>query len=401
MKRFGQIILIIMFLGIIFTIPVITKLQKNQVISQFENRKLAELPVLSKTSLLSGEYFGKWETYLSDHIYGRNTWIKSYTLMNMMVLGKVNINNVIIGKDGFLLPFLAKDEKYNALNSEKNLSKMAEQLKELQDKLAQKGSSFYFVGVPSQASYHRAEYPSRLQNNDQLMDKTEKLMFDKLDQLGVLYINMNEVFNKTTNVEYYYKTDHHYNFEGAYATYYEIIKNIQQKGTYNIKPPIEKKDMNIITLSNPFGGSRNRQIYFMFPTEEKIKIAYPKNKIPYEKFTNGKADNRLYYVTQNEKDMINYGVYMGGDWAETVIKTNNNKLPNLLVFGDSFTNAIEPLLYMNFNETRILDLRHYNKISLYEYIDEYNPDVVLMVRDDLNYGNLEGNGSFSGKNTKK
>jgi hypothetical protein len=233
------------------------------------------------------------------------------------------------------------------------------------------------------------------------MDRTEKLMFSKLDQLNVPYINMNAVFHKTPNVEYYYKTDHHYNFEGAYATYYEIIRNLQQSGVYNIKPPIEKPGMDIVTLPNPFGGSRNRQVYYMFPAQEQIKIAYLKNPIPYKKYTNGKPDNRLYYLGSNESDMINYGVYMGGDWAETVIKTNNSKLPNLLVFGDSFTNAIEPLLYANFNETRVLDLRHYNKMSLYEYIDKYSPDVVLMVRDDLNYGSLEGNGNFKGEDIKK
>jgi hypothetical protein len=163
---------------------------------------------------------------------------------------------------------------------------------------------------------------------------------------------------------------------------------------------MDKADLDIVTLPNPFGGSRNRQIYYMQPASEQIKIAYPKIKIPYEKFNNGKADNKLYYLAENEAAMINYGVYMGGDWAETVIRTNNNKLPNLLVFGDSFTNALEPLLYAHFNETRVLDLRHYNKMSLYEYIDEYNPDVVVMVRDDLNYGNLEGNGSFKGENVK-
>lgn len=401
MKRFGKIILIIVFLGIIFIIPVITKLEKNQAVSQFENRKLAEVPILTKSSLLSGEYFGKWETYLSDHIYGRNFWIKSYTYMNMVVLGKSNINNIVFGKNGFLLPFFAYDGKYDIINSEANLSKMATQLKELQNKLDQKGGSLYFVGVPSQASYHRAEYPRHLQNNAQLMDKTEKLMFGKLDQLGVSYINMNDVFHNNPNVEYYYKTDHHYNFEGAYATYYQIIKNIQKEGDYNINSPIEKVDMDIVTLPNPFGGSRNRQVYYMFPTKEQIKIAYPKNKIPFEKFTNGKLDNKLYYLAKNESAMINYGVYMGGDWAETVIRTNNTKLPNLLVFGDSFTNEIEPLLYAHFNETRILDLRYYNKMSLYEYIDEYNPDVVLMVRDDLNYGSLEGNGNFKGENIKK
>jgi hypothetical protein len=400
MKRFGKIILIVMFLGVIFTIPMITKLQKSQAISQFENRKLAEIPVLNKTSLLSGEYFSKWETYLSDHIYGRNTWIKSYTFINMVVLGKANINNIVIGRDGFLLPFFDYDDKYEAINSEENLSKMVDQLKELQDKMMLQGGSFYFVGVPSQASYHRTEYPKHLQNKSELLNNIERQIFDKLDQLDVANINMNDVFHKRPNIEYYYKTDHHYNFEGAYATYYEIIQNIYQKGAYKIHPPLDKADMDIVTLNNPFGGSRNRQIYFMHPANEQIKIAYPKNKIPYEKFNNGKADNKLYYLAESETAMINYGVYMGGDWAETVIRTNNNRLPNLLVFGDSFTNALEPLLYKHFNETRILDLRHYNKMSLYEYIDEYKPDIVVMVRDDLNYGNLEGNGSFKGENVK-
>lgn len=397
MKRFGQIFLIMMFIGIIFIVPVLTKLQKNQVVSQFENRKLAVIPEFTKSSVLSGAYFRKWETYLSDHIYNRNFWIKSYTSFNMMILGKSSINNIVFGKDGFLLPFFAYDGKYDNINSEANLSKMANQLKELQNKLDQKGGSLYFVGVPSQASYHRAEYPNHLQNNGQMMDKTEKLMFGKLDQLSVSYINMNDVFHNNPNIEYYYKTDHHYNFEGAYATYYAIIKDMQKDGIYNIDFPIEKADMNIITQPNPFGGSRNKQVYYLAPTKEQIKIAYPKNKISYEKFTNGKVDNKLYYLAENESAMINYGVYMGGDWAETVIKTNNDKLPNLLVFGDSFSNAIEPLLYTHFNETRILDLRHYNKMSLYEYIDKYSPDVVLMIRDDLNYGRLDGNGNFKGE----
>jgi len=401
MKRFGQIVLIILFIGIIISIPVLTRIEKNQVISQFENRKLAERPILTKSTLISGEYFGKWENYLSDHIFGRNLWIQGYTYMNMAVLGKSNINNIVIGNDGFLLPFFPYDGKQEQKNSERNLEAMSRQLKELQDKLAQYGGSFYFAGIPSQASYHREDYPKHLQSLNEFMGKTEKLFFDKLDKLGVSYINMNTIFRRNAEAEYFYKTDHHFNLEGAYTTYYEIIKNIRQGSGEIIAPPLEKSELDIITLPNPFGGSRNRQIYYMQPTEEHIQLAYPKHKTAYEKYVNGKADNTLYYIKDDTSAMITYSVYMGGDWAETLIKTNNDKLPNLLVFGDSFTNAIEPLLFQHFNETRILDLRYYTKMSLYEYIDKYKPDVVLMVRDDLNYGSLEGNGGFKGENVKK
>ena len=394
MKRFGKVLFIALFLGMIFVIPLATKLQKNEVISQFENRKLAEAPKLTKAGLLSGEYFGQWETYLSDHIFGRNLWIKAYTYLNMTVLGKDNINNIVLGKEGYLLPFFDYDGKYDAINSPQNLDEMAQKLKLLQAYLEKKGSCLYFVGIPSQASYHRADYPGHLLNNNQLLNNTEGRLFGNLDKLGVSYINMNTVFHRNETVEYYYKTDHHYNFEGAYATYYEIVKTLQQNSRLKVAPPLEKEDLDIVTLPNPFGGSRNRQVYYMVPTREKIQIAYPKNRIAYEKYTNGKQDQTLYYTKDNTSEMINYGVYMGGDWAETVIKTNNDQLSKLLIFGDSFTNAVEPLLFYNFSETRILDLRHYNKMSLYEYINEYQPDAVILMRDDLNYGSLEGNGSF-------
>jgi hypothetical protein len=400
MKRFGKILLIVLFLGIIFAIPVATKLQKNEVVSQFENRRLAEVPRFTREGLLSGKYFGQWETYLSDHIFGRNLWIQAYTYLNMTMLGKDNINNIVLGKEGFLLPFFDYDGKYDAINSPENLDKMAQQLKELQIHLKEQGGSLYFIGIPSQASYHRMDYPSHLLNNNHLLNNIEQRLFGDLEKLGLPYINMNTVFRKNDGVEYYYKTDHHYNFEGAYTTYYEIVKTLKQNAALKVAPPLEREDLDIETLPNPFGGSRNRQIYYMIPTQERVRIARIRKPIPYEKYTNGKQDQTLYYTRDNASDRINYGVYMGGDWAETVIKTKNTGLSKLLVFGDSFTNAIEPLLFNNFSETRILDLRYYNKMSLYKYIDKYKPDAVILVRDDLNYGSLEGNGGFKGENIK-
>lgn len=397
MKRLGQIILIFAFILIIFTMPVLTKLQKNESVSQVENRKLAEAPVLTKDSLLNGQYFSKWETYISDHIYGRNNWIKNYTILNMAAMGRAKINNIVLGEEGFLLPFIAHKGQ-DPFNTEENLDAMAKQMKELQEKIEQYGGSFCFVGIPGQASIHRDYYPSQFQNNSQLLDQAEQLMFENLEKQGIAYVNMNKAFKSNPDKEYYYRTDHHYNFEGAYLTYSEIMKMLQQKSAMKLDAPVQKSELDIVTLPNPFGGSRNRQIYYLYPQNEKIQLGYFKKPIPYEKFTNGKPDPKFYFFSNDKNAMVNYSVYMGGDLAETVIKTNRKQLPNLLIFGDSYTNAIEPLMYYHFNETRILDLRHYKQMSLIKYIEEYKPDMVIMLRDDGNYGNLGGNGSFDGKN---
>lgn len=398
MKRLGQILFIIMFLGIIFTMPVLTKLQKNENISQFENRRLAAVPVATRETLISGKYFGQWDTYLADHIFYRNKWIKAYTYMNMYIMDKAKINNVVIGKDGYLLPFYSYNTKYDAAAHKKKIEIEATQIADLQKRIQKYGGSFYFIGIPEQSSYNKDKYPDYFYNNKELTENAEKFMFSSLDSQGVPYIDMNKVYRSNMQKQYYSKTDHHYNFEGAYTAYQEILKRLIKDG--RLQSSINKEEFDIETLPNPFVGSRNRQIYNLYPTDDKVQLAIPKEKLAYEKYTNGKLDPKFYYYNANSQVPVNYGVYMGGDWAETIIKTSNHNLPKLLIFGDSFTNALEPLLYGHFSETRILDLRHYKDMSLNEYIDKYKPDVVIMVRDDLSYAGLTGNGNFSGENKK-
>ncbi|NLA87925.1 MAG: hypothetical protein GX847_11735, partial [Clostridiales bacterium] len=76
-----------------------------------------------------------------------------------------------------------------------------------------------------------------------------------------------------------------------------------------------------------------------------------------------------------------YTVYMHGDIGETVIETDRPELLSVLLVGDSYTNAVECLLYASFNEMRSLDLRWYNKKSLADYIADYQPDIVILLRD--------------------
>lgn len=394
MKRLGQILFIIMFLGIIFAMPMFTKLQKNENISSFENRRLAEVPALNSKALISGEYFRKWDTYISDHIYSRNKWIKAYTYMNMYILNKSKINSIVIGKEGYLLPFYSYKTKYNAEIHKEKIEIMATQMEALQQHIKQNGGSFYFIGIPEQSSFHKDKYPEYFYNNELLVNNAESFMFSSLESHGIPYINMNNVYREKSYKEYYTKTDHHYSFEGAYTAYLELIKKMQQDGKLS-ESHLEDK-WEVVTLPNPFVGSRNKQIYNLYPTKDKIQLGIQQNQTPYEKYTNGKPDPKFYFYNTDSSKGVSYGAYMGGDLAETVIKTNKKELPNVLIFGDSFTNALEPLLYIHFNETRILDLRHYKQMSLYDYIEKYKPDVVIMVRDDLSYESLNGNGSFKG-----
>lgn len=407
MKKIGQIFLIISFLGIIFTVPVLTKLQPHQNVSVFEKRKLATAPKMTKEGLISGEYFSKWENYLSDHIVSRNFWIESYIYLQLHVLKKNKINNVAIGQDGYLLHFYPYLQKYNEDENQRNIEKMVQQIKQLDQHIQQNNGKFYFIGIPEQGSFNNDKYPHYFNNNSEYFKKNEQLMFNALNQYKIQSINMRTSFLQHKNEQLYYKTDHHFTLRGAYITYQQILQRLFND-KLSKQTPLKEDEFRWETLSNPFSGSRNAQLYQLFPNDDKIEIAYPKQKVPFEMIVTHTAVNgqqvqsvenpRIYDVGDNPKQLLSYLVYMGGDHAEVIMKTHREELPNILIFGDSYTNAIEPFIAYHFNETRILDLRYNKGLNLYQYISKYKPDIVLMVRDDTQYGNSkEGNGNFIGK----
>ncbi|MGI5839221.1 MAG: DHHW family protein [bacterium] len=395
MNRAGRITITIMFLAVIFGLPVLTKLQPNPSVSLTENRRLATPPVYSPAALLSGDYFREWETFLSDHIFARDIWIKTYTSLNLYGLGKRQINNIVIGREGYLLPFHSYTTGYDRESHAASLWTMTGRIARLAAAVEEYGGSYYFIGVPEQSSFHRDKYPAYFLNNAERLNASEEILLAGLAANGVAFINLREVF-ATAEEEYYYKTDHHYNFAGALATYRAVIGRLQTDGRIG-ETPLGPEEIQLITLAPPFAGTRNRQLYHLYPVREKLQIGYLTPEIAYTKSTNWEENPELYDLAPDAAGRISYSVYMGGDNAETVIRTGRPDRPNLLLFGDSFTNAVEPLLYYHFNETRIVDLRHYRNLNLYGYVAEHRPDIVLMLRDDLNYATLDGNGDFGGE----
>ena len=115
---------------------------------------------------------------------------------------------------------------------------------------------------------------------------------------------------------------------------------------------------------------------------------------PYERWDNGTRNKGPLVVLPKEGSPVSYTAYMGGDKAETIIRTNRPELPNVLIVGDSFTNPVECFCVGSFNEVRSLDFRYYDKMTLTEYLAEYPADLVVVIRDSNVYSIAEGNGDL-------
>lgn len=385
MKKAYNILAVLVFIFILFFFPIATKMLPHKEYSFYENRNLEPVPVYTKETLFNGTYLPKWETYFSDQIAFRDEMIYAYTYINANVFGKVNVNNIIITEKA-LLPYNAPKSfsRENVINSCK---KMASKVDNLKNACEEIGAKFMYVGIPEQSSILRDDYPSYLENNDEYLTAVEEEFFAALDERGIDYLNMMEVFKNEDYRSYYSVTDHHYNIFGAFRTYTEIMKKV------NMGEMHCEDDFNLIKLENDFFGSRARMIYKAYSMPDYLAYYEPKTPIPFERYDKGTSVSRIFFVPKEVSQDITYGVYMGGDNAETYIHTNRENLPDILIFGDSFTNPLETLLYTSFDSLLAIDLRH-NKKSIYEYITEFSPDLVLLVRDDTCYLSFDGNGSF-------
>ena len=69
---------------------------------------------------------------------------------------------------------------------------------------------------------------------------------------------------------------------------------------------------------------------------------------------------------------LKYGLFYGGDEGEIIFDTGRKNRPSILIFGNSFDNAILKLIAGHFNKTYSIDLRHYEKTMGKPFlIDEY------------------------------
>ncbi|WP_110441194.1 hypothetical protein [Flintibacter sp. KGMB00164] len=391
-KKIANIVLVLAFAGFLTAAMVITLGKPQGGWSYYENRTLAQMEELTPQTLWDGTFADSVEPTLQDHAAGRNTLLKLSTWMDMELFHRPVVNQVI-PVEGMLLswnPYETPDAEL----IQQQADAMAGQLGELRDVVESYGGKFYYVAVPGQYTYFEETHPDFLNNRATYTDLEIPAFQQAMEEQGVTLIEMGEILAQQGNPPEYYSTvDYHYTFGGAYATYLAILERINQDFDHSLTV-LDEDNLVRETLPNPYLGSRARKVFGLWETDEKLEIGLPSQPIPFTRTDNGQeVPATVYTLPGNDTDEVAYAAYMGGDIAETVIDTGRDELPSLLIYGDSFTNPVEGLMYYSFDEMRTIDLRHYKDMTLADYIALYQPDVVVGIRDYESLLSTDYNGS--------
>ena len=390
-SKLANILFISAFLTFIFVIMVVTIAKPKLKVSYYENRELAQQPELDARAMLDSSYFYRWERFFADQAAGRATLVRLGTLIDLEVIKRPVVNEVI--RSGGIYLGFNEFESVDPVLIRSQSKEIVGELSALNEVITSYGGVLYYVTVPSHYSWYADKYPWYLNNRKEYTEASLEAFTSDMYDAGIGLIEMKEILAGIEEPPpLFFSSDHHFTFRGAYETYRAIINRVNGDGKYDL-PLLDGKDLSFLPLENPFLGSRLRKILGIPGITERTEIAIPHEEIPFTRTDRGKTWEvpSVYSLPQNGWDVIDYHIYMNGDISETVIDTGR-QLPSVLIYGDSYTNAVECLMYLSCGVMRSVDLRDYKDMSLAEYVETYKPDIVVGIRGYEVLLEMTGNG---------
>ena len=347
-----------------------------------ENRALATAPQVSMQSIWDGTLAQDAETFYKDHIFARRLLLKLDTAIQMQVLRRAVVHDVVVG-DTVLLPAPGFSARLSDEALERKADTIAGGLQSVKQAADEVGAQLLFTIVPEQRTVYAEYYPDWMDNPGQQTKRNRQALLAAMEQAEISTLDLTPVFAQREDLlSCYSRVDHHYTLKGAYLTYQSVCEAFGLRAS----------EIAICETGSDLLGTYNRKLYDLSPVREAMQVV--QTPFPaYERLDNGDAsDTPLIRVRESGQSL--YGDYMGGDIAETIVRTNRPALPRILIVGDSFTNALEPLAVFDFAEMRSLDYRHFDGPALSDYIRAYRPDYVLILRDDVSCLDTDGNGAL-------
>lgn len=333
-QKFGLIAAVV-----IVGIMLVNLIAPDQSYSASEKRNLSQFPKLTLARIVDGSFMDEMEDYEADQFFLRSQWMTLRTTMDRLV-GKNESQGVYIGKNSNLM------ERFDA-GTDESRQQITDAVNAFAERYPDVKTSFLLV--PNAVSIE-----SELLPKDALTDDQNAYLDAFYGALGeqVQALDVREALKtaaETTQV--YYRTDHHWTTDGAYAAFLSVADALGVDGTRQF---VSK------TVSNDFSGSLAAKSGFYVRERDAIHIFTPIEDDPMYvvNFEDG-TQRASCYDADALKGEDPYQVFFGGNQGKITIETSVDTDRKLLVLKDSYANCFLPFLLSEFQEITIVDPRYY------------------------------------------
>ncbi len=309
-------------------------------------------------------------TYYSDQFPLRNQ-LRTLKAASENVLLKLENNDVVFGKDGYLIKKdtvtgQTKDENGNtrdrdtkdAIETIKNNIAIinAFKLMFLEDTEVKLVASVPGRGIDVLKSKLPSFYPY-----DDKVEPYWNALKEASEEIGLETVDLRGLLSEKAEDEYvYYKTDHHWTGDGAYYAYVELMKSLGEvpadRSVFNIQDVSEDFYGTVYAKSGAsFTGGDTVRLY-RFDGDERYttKIPLGDETQEYKGFYNMKFLN----TADKYSIFIGHDTYGGNNPITYVTKDTDEPREQLILIKDSFGHSLVPLLAYHYDLV-ILDMRYY------------------------------------------
>ena len=373
-NRLSDIIVSVLFLLIIFGFGIAILIIPDNEFSEDENRYLQKFPSYSSVSsfakaLANGTFGEDITEYYSDQFPLRNYFVGAKAV-NEMLLMKGQNNNVVFGKDGYLLTRFDYSDKELLFSN----------LEAVNKKLTATGLDVYMIIPPRTQDILHSKLPDNFPK--ELSDELYSQLNEYMANLDLKYIDLRGLLKKADSEgeEIYYKTDHHWRSDGAELVYRTIAGSIG----FEAFNDFEKK-----TVTESFYGTTWSAAGAKWISPDKIDIYtreddsdYVTEHIKYNDITRltGTSEDisktfEGFYSDEALAQKDKYSYFIGGNPAfARVYKETDEKREKILLVKDSFANSLIPFIARHY-DIDLVDPRYYQgsvkaltELSDYEFI---------------------------------
>ena len=359
------------FLLALFVVSLGSVIAEDKDFSANENRFLAKLPSLDWDDVLEGDFQEDLETYLNDHILGRDSWISIKTRVQKL-LGDTDIGGVYLGEDDYYFEKIT-DEDIDPSQIEKNISYVKDYFQYCDEYLD--ASKLEVMLVPTAGLVLEDKLPAYAPMFDQetYLDQIESALegYNVVDVRGAL--------SAATEGQLYYRTDHHWTSQGAMLAYEQWCN--QTGRTFPGWDALKKQ-----TVTEEFRGSLYSKVLDPKSAYDEIWY-YTVDGKDYSHLTVVGDEKELPGVFDNSKleEKDKYLFFMGDNYGEAIITNSQvEEGENLLIIKDSFANCFTYLTTDEFHNVHMIDLRYFRG-DLREYLLENEITEVLVLYNISNF----------------
>lgn len=355
MKRdLWNILTVVLFALALLAAPLAYLLLPYRTFSDAERRYLAEPPKLSDEKLSDWSFDDKTETFFADHLPLRDA-LTSVDAYLTLYTGRQVSTDVYCDAEGYLVE---APVDFDANEVGKRLERIAK-LGEATGLLPR------LLIVPSTGFVRQDTLPgtlAALYRDGEVLSEIEKMQ-------GVSLVPIAERF-RSEGTAWYYRTDHHWTADGAYAAYEAYMRAAGHE-------PLEKGAFARREVMGYSGSTRSRSALWLHPTEA-LTIDEPKNCDLTVTFSDDETvyDSLFFEAHLSEYDW--YPVFLDGNHPITVIENRSTDpdAPVLVMVKDSFGNTLAPYLVPSYKTIVMVDPR-YTKQSVSELAKSYGADELL------------------------